>query len=121
MTRLVSVSAIVGAVCGIGALLLGFVGVPVRLAPPLFAERIYSQVSLHLWFMEMILVILALVVGVFGVLGYQSLKNEARSVAGRVAGKEARRHLRGLRVADEHLSTESEGEDDSEERKESVP
>lgn len=93
MTRLVSASAVVGAVCGIGALLLGFVGVPVRLAPPLFAERIYSQVSLHLWFMEMILVILALVVGIFGVLGYQSLKNEARAAAAR----EARRHFEATR------------------------
>ena len=121
MTRLVSVSAVVGAVCGIGALLLGFVGVPVRLAPPLFAERIYSQVSLHLWFMEMILVIVALVVGVFGVLGYQSLKNEARSVAGRVAGKEARRHLRALRVAEEDLSTEPADDDGAKRRKEIVP
>lgn len=121
VSRLVSVSAVVGAVCGIGALLLGFVGLPIRIAPPVLAERLYTQVSLHLFFMEMILVIAALFVGVLGFVGYQSLKNEARTAAERVAGKAARRQLRALRATERPFSGEPTDEEDAGARKESVP
>lgn len=92
MTRLLAILAAVGGLCGVAALLLGAVGLPVTVTPPELAARLYTQVSIHLWYLEMILLLVGLAIGVLGVLGYQSLKDEARQVAAR----EARHHLAAL-------------------------
>ena len=92
MPRLLSIAAALGGLCGVAALVLGAVGLPVTLTPPELAARLYSQISVHLWFLEVILLLVGLAVGVLGVLGYQSLKDEARLVAAR----EARKHLDAL-------------------------
>ncbi len=90
MTRLLGILAALGGLCGVVALLLGAVGLPVTLTPPELAARLYTQISIHLWFLEVILLLVGLAVGVLGVLGYQSLKDEARLVAAR----EAREYFR---------------------------
>ena len=92
MTRLLAILAALGGLCGVAALLLGAVGLPVTLIPPELAASLYTLVSIHLWFLEVILLLVGLAVGVLGVLGYQSLKDEARLVAAR----EARTHLGAL-------------------------
>lgn len=90
MSRLLSIAAALGGLCGVAAFLFVAVGLPVTLTPPELAARLYTQVSVHLWFLEVILLLVGLAVGVLGVLGYQSLKDEARLVAAR----EAREHFR---------------------------
>ena len=92
MSRLLSIAAALGGLCGVAALLFVAVGLPVTLTPPELAARLYTQISVHLWFLEVILLLVGLAVGVLGVLGYQSLKDEARLVAAR----EARKHLDAL-------------------------
>ena len=92
MSRLLSIAAALGGLCGVAALLFVAVGLPGTLTPPELAARLYTQISVHLWFLEVILLLVGLAVGVLGVLGYQSLKDEARLVAAR----EARRHLDAL-------------------------
>ena len=109
MTRLLAILAALGGLCGVAALLLGAVGLPVTLTPPELAARLYTQVSIHLWFLEVILLLVGLAVGVLGVLGYQSLKDEARLVAAR----EARTHLRALPTGSPALGVSASDEEPS--------
>ena len=109
MPRLLSIAAALGGLCGVAALLLGAVGLPVTLTPPELAARLYTQVSVHLWFLEVILLLVGLAVGVLGVLGYQSLKDEARLVAAR----EARNYLKTVATESPELRVSASDEQPS--------
>lgn len=101
MPRLLIVVSAVGGLCGIAALLLGLLGVPIGMPAPLLAERLYSQVSLHLWFVEILLIVVAVGAAVFGLVGYQSIREAAavmaRAEARRVAAEHMLKHRESLR------------------------
>ena len=90
MHRLALPLSMVGAAAGLGALLLYAHRIPRRSgvsAPD--AAALYDQLALHMWFLEMILVIVGITVAVLGALGYQAVKE----VAVRAAEKETRAYL----------------------------
>lgn len=93
MNRLSLPLSIVGALSGLGALLLYLHAIPgrSRLGGP-EVSRLYDHLSLHLWFLEMILVIAALVLAILGLVGYQEMKNLARQAAVQTAKDEIRNH-----------------------------
>lgn len=93
MNRLSIPLSIVGAISGVGALLLYFHAIPgkSRLGGA-EVSLLYDHLSLHLWFLEMILVIAALVLGILGLVGYQEMKNLARQAAVQTAKDEIRSH-----------------------------
>ncbi len=101
MPRFLIVVAAVGGLCGVAALLLGVLALPMGLPAPLLAERLYSQVSLHLWFVEILLILVAVGAAVFGLAGYQSIREVAatmaRAEARRVASAQMVEHRRSLR------------------------
>lgn len=98
MTRLLAILAAVGGLCGVAALLLGAVGLPVTVTPPELAARLYTQVSIHLWYLEMILLLVGLAIGVLGVLGYQSIRKAATTMARTEAHRVVTRQMDELRA-----------------------
>ena len=98
MSRLLSIAAVLGGLCGVAALLLGAVGLPVALTPPDLAARLYTQVSVHLWYLEMILLIVGLAIGVLGILGYQAIREAATTMARTEANRVVARQMKGLRT-----------------------
>lgn len=101
MPRFLIVVSAVGGLCGVAALLLGFLALPIGMPAPLLAERLYSQVSLHLWFVEILLIVVAVGAAVFGLVGYQSIREAAavmaRAEARRVAAEHMLEHRESLR------------------------
>ena len=98
MTRLLGILAALGGLCGVAALLLGAVGLPVTLTPPELAARLYTQVSVHLWYLEMILLLVGLAIGVLGVLGFQSIREAAITMARDEAHRIVTRQMDELRA-----------------------
>ena len=96
MSRLLSIAAALGGLCGVAALLLGAVGLPVALTPPELAARLYTQVSVHLWYLEMILLVAGLAIGVLGVLGYQAIREAATTMARVEAKRVVARQMKRL-------------------------
>ena len=87
------VLSLVGAISGVGALILYFHAIPSRSRlGGAEVSLLYDHLSLHLWFLEMILVIAALVLAILGLVGYQEMKNLARQAAVQTARDEIRSH-----------------------------
>ena len=85
--------SLVGAISGVGALILYFHAIPSRSRlGGAEVSLLYDHLSLHLWFLEMILVIVALVLAILGLVGYQEMKNLARQAAVQTARDEIRSH-----------------------------
>lgn len=79
--------SIAGGLCGIAALLSLFHLIPIETIVSVNkVEYIYEKLSLHMWFLEMILLIAGLAAAVLGFVGYQSVK-ERSSKAGSREGK----------------------------------
>lgn len=101
MPRFLIVVAALGGLCGVAALLLSVLSLPMGMPAPLLAERLYSQVSLHLWFLEILLILIAVGAAVFGLVGYQTIREAAcamaRAEARRVASAQMLEHRRSLR------------------------
>lgn len=96
VTRLLAILAALGGLCGVAALLLGAVGLPVTVTPPELAARLYTQVSIHLWYLEMILLLVGLAIGVLGILGYQAIREAAITAARAEANRIAVRQISDL-------------------------
>lgn len=87
--------SIAGGLCGIAALLSLFYLVPIEsMVSGNKIEYIYEKLSLHMWFLEMILLIAGLAAAVLGFVGYQSVKEEAVKQAVEKAGQETRAFLK---------------------------
>lgn len=97
MPRFLIVVAALGGFCGVAALLLGVLSLPIGMPAPLLAERLYSQVSLHLWFVEIFLILIAVGAAAFGLVGYQAIREAACAEARRVASAQMVEHRRSLR------------------------
>ena len=93
MPRFLIVVAAVGGLCGVAALLLGVLALPMGLPAPLLAERLYSQVSLHLWFVEILLIVVAVGAAAFGLVGYQSIREAATVMARAEARRVVAAHM----------------------------
>lgn len=112
MPRFLIVVAALGGFCGVAALLLGVLSLPMGMPAPLLAERLYSQVSLHLWFVEIFLILIAVGAAVFGLVGYQTIREAACAEARRVAAAQMLEHRRSLRRGlDEEETNDEEGAD----------
>lgn len=98
MTRLLGILAALGGLCGVAALLLGAVGLPVTITPPELAARLYTQVSVHLWYLEMILVLVGLAIGVLGIFGYHAIREAATTMARDEAHRVVSRQMEELRA-----------------------
>lgn len=98
MTRLLAILAALGGLCGVAALLLGAVGLPVTLTPPDLAARLYTQVSVHLWYLEMILLLVGLAIGVLGILGYHAIREAATTMARTEANRVVKRQMEEFRA-----------------------
>ena len=93
MNRLSLPLSLVGAISGVGALILYFHAIPGRSRlGGAEVSLLYDHLSMHLWFLEMILVIAALVLAILGLVGYQEMKNLARQAAVQTARDEIRSH-----------------------------
>lgn len=116
MPRFLIVVAALGGFCGVAALLLGVLSLPMGMPAPLLAERLYSQVSLHLWFVEIFVILVAVGAAVFGLVGYQTIREAAatmaRAEARRVAAAQMLEHRRSLRRGlGEEETNDEEGTD----------
>lgn len=112
MPRFLIVVAALGGFCGVAALLLGVLSLPMGMPAPLLAERLYSQVSLHLWFVEIFLILIAVGAAVFGLVGYQTIREAACAEARRVAAAQMLEHRRSLRRGlGEEETNDEEGTD----------
>ena len=90
MTRLMSALASFGAITGAASLALYFSTIPLRsLLEGRELPIIFDRLSLQIWFLECILIITALVLAILGVVGYQSIKDEATKQAVEAATKRA--------------------------------
>ena len=83
--------SITGGLCGIAALLSLFHLIPIETIVSVNkVEYVYEKLSLHMWFLEMILLIAGLAAAVLGFVGYQSVKEEAVKQAVEQAVEKAR-------------------------------
>ena len=113
--------SIAGGLCGIAALLSLFYLIPIETIVSVNkVEYIYEKLSLHMWFLEMILIIAGLATAVVGFIGYQSVKDEAVKQAVKQAGQETQAYLKTvnlhesdtiLRSADHQIRPESTEEE----------
>ena len=91
--------SIAGGLCGFAALLSLFHLIPVETIVPVNKiGYIYERLSLHIWFLEMILLVVGLAAAVLGFVGYQSIKEEAIKQAIEKAGQEAQAYLKRVKV-----------------------
>ena len=98
-SRLLVGLSMAGGFCGFAALLWIFHLIPVETIVPVNKiEHIYEKLSLHIWFLEMILLVVGLAAAVLGFVGYQSIKEEAIKQAVEKAGQEAIEYLELERV-----------------------
>ena len=87
----------IGGLCGIFALLLFAFSIPVEEIISIDdVDYIYDKLSFHMFFLEAILVIIGLAAAVLGIVGYQSIKDEAVSQAVSKAKDEARAYFEAL-------------------------
>ena len=110
-----------GGLCGVAALLLFFYLIPVKtMISSEEVEYIYAKLSLHMWFLEMILIIAGLTAAVLGFVGYQAVKEEAIKQAVEKARQETQAYLKTvnlhesdtiLRSADHQIRPESTEEE----------
>ena len=90
MTRLMSALVLVGAITGAASLTLYFTTIPLRsLVDGKELTIVFDRLSLQIWILECILIITALVLAILGVVGYQSIKDEASKKAVEAATKRA--------------------------------
>ena len=86
-----------GGLCGIAALLFFAFSIPVKEIISIDdVDYIYDKLSFHMFFLEAILVIVGLAAAVLGIVGYQSIKDEAVSQAVSKAKDEARAYFETL-------------------------
>lgn len=113
--------SIAGGLCGIAALLSLFHLIPIETIVSVNkVGYIYEKLSLHMWFLEMILLIAGLAAAVLGFVGYQSVKEEAVKQAVERARQETQAYLKIvnlhesdtiLRSADHQIRPESTEEE----------
>ena len=98
-SRLLVGLSITGGLCGFAALLSLFHLIPVETIVSVNKiEYIYEKLSLHIWFLEMILLVVGLAAAVLGFVGYQSIKEEATKQAVEKAGQEALAYLKRVKL-----------------------
>ena len=98
-SRLLVGLSIAGGLCGFAALLSLFHLIPVETIVSVNKiEYIYEKLSLHMWFLEMILLVVGLAAAVLGFVGYQSIKEEAIKQAVEKAGQEALSYLKRVKL-----------------------
>ena len=98
-SRLLVGLSIAGGLCGFAALLSLFHLIPVETIVSVNKiEYIYEKLSLHIWFLEMILLVVGLAAAVLGFVGYQSIKEEAIKQAVEKAGQEALSYLKRVKL-----------------------
>ena len=91
--------SIAGGLCGFAALLSLFHLIPVETIVSVNKiGYIYEKLSLHMWFLEMILLVVGLAAAVLGFVGYQSIKEEAIKQAVEKAGQEALSYLKRVKL-----------------------
>ena len=94
MTRLMSGLASLGAITGAASLALYFSTIPLRsLLEGRELTIVFDRLALQIWFLECILIITALVLAILGVVGYQSIKDEATKQAVEQAQSAVRNYL----------------------------
>ena len=98
-SRLLVGLSIAGGLCGFAALLSLFHLIPVETIVSINKiGYIYEKLSLHMWFLEMILLVVGLAAAVLGFVGYQSIKEEAIKQAVEKAGQEAQSYLKRVKL-----------------------
>lgn len=98
-SRLLVGLSIAGGLCGFAALLSLFHLIPVETIVSVNKiGYIYEKLSLHMWFLEMILLVVGLAAAVLGFVGYQSIKEEAIKQAVEKAGQEALSYLKRVKL-----------------------
>lgn len=98
-SRLLVGLSIAGGLCGFAALLSLFHLIPVETIVSVNRiGYIYEKLSLHMWFLEMILLVVGLAAAVLGFVGYQSIKEEAIKQAVEKAGQEALSYLKRVKL-----------------------
>ena len=91
--------SITGGLCGIAALLSLFHLIPIETIVSVNkVEYVYEKLSLHMWFLEMILLIAGLAAAVLGFVGYQSVKEEAIKQAVEKARQETLAYLKTVKL-----------------------
>ena len=98
-SRLLVGLSIAGGLCGFAALLSLFHLIPIEnIVSVNKIGYIYERLSLHMWFLEMILFVVGLAAAVLGFVGYQSIKEEAIKQAVEKSGQEALAYLRRVKL-----------------------
>ena len=91
--------SVTGSLCGIAALLSLLYLIPIEVIVSVDkVGYIYEQLSLHMWFLEMILIIVGLAATIVGFVGYQSVKEEAVKQAVEKARQEVIEYLKGVKL-----------------------
>ena len=107
-SRLLVGLSITGGLCGFAALLSLFHLIPVETIVSVNKiEYIYERLSLHMWFLEMILLVVGLAAAVLGFVGYQSIKEEAIKQAVEKAGQEALAYVKTVKLDESDTKLES--------------
>ena len=100
--------SITGGLCGFAALLSLFHLIPVEAIVSVNKiGYIYERLSLHMWFLEMILLVVGLAAAVLGFVGYQSIKEEAIKQAVEKAGQEALAYVKTVKFDESDTKLES--------------
>ena len=98
-SRLLVGLSIAGGLCGFAALLSLFHLIPVETIVSVNKiGYIYERLSLHMWFLEMILLVVGLAAAVLGFVGYQSIKEGAIKQAVEKARQEVIEYLKGVKL-----------------------
>lgn len=107
-SRLLVGLSITGGLCGFAALLSLFHLIPVETIVSVNKiGYIYERLSLHMWFLEMILLVVGLAAAVLGFVGYQSIKEEAIKQAVEKAGQEALAYVKTVKFDESDTKLES--------------
>ena len=107
-SRLLVGLSITGGLCGFAALLSLFHLIPVETIVSVNKiGYIYERLSLHIWFLEMILLVVGLAAAVLGFVGYQSIKEEAIKQAVEKAGQEALAYVKSVKLNESDTKLES--------------
>ena len=107
-SRLLVGLSITGGLCGFAALLSLFHLIPVETIVSVNKiGYIYERLSLHMWFLEMILLVVGLAAAVLGFVGYQSIKEEAIKQAVEKAGQEALAYVKSVKLNESDTKLES--------------
>lgn len=110
---------VLGAITGVSSLVLYFHTIPLRsLVDGKELGIIFDRLALHLWFLESILIITALVLTILGVVGYESIKDEATKQAVKQAESRVREYLRSSVRGEDTLGSGGETADTGDVKKE---